>query len=283
MRPYHRFLDFRRRVRRFPPVLPIGVGYFLVLIIIDTFVLHPRAYRSMRSGASEKTRRALLEKIPFALLTAGFRGLTLFGRFFAHRNVDSGQGIEQFGWVSRVMQAFYIWAYYAWNSGCPSTLGQRYGTLIWFNPFSPPFLLSAAIVVGTTVILFHEHRRWPAAPGALALPSHPAAPALGLTEHPHYPSDRYGFIPNVIWAIFLAGGTLWLFRKWSRGGFIAGTAVCLLLFFGTLSFSQGYSGGNTVTLLEQTLRIYGNKSSCQQSSPPPGQRLSRRARLCQSG
>jgi len=123
------------------------------------------------------------------------------------------------------MQAFYVWAYYLWKPWAPFHLSPVYTTLVQFNPNHWPFRLSAALVVGITWLLFWKRRQWP---WAVALwVSHLAllVPALGLTERPHFTSDRYDYLPGLIWAVIIAAA-LWRLRA-RRELLAAGTACAV--------------------------------------------------------
>jgi hypothetical protein len=128
------------------------------------------------------------------------------------------------------MQGFYVWAYYAWKPLLPLNLTPVPMQLYDFNPLAAPFVASAIFVVALTVVLFVMRRRWPVV--LLVWLCHLAllVPMLGLTEHPHFPSDRYGMTVGIGGALLLAG----LFtRAWKnpdlRRALVPGVAILLCL------------------------------------------------------
>jgi tetratricopeptide (TPR) repeat protein len=83
-------------------------------------------------------------------------------------------------------------------------------------------------------------------------------PALGLTEHPHYTSDRYDYIPGLAWALVLAG----LFWKLSARPalLVAGTACALAgaALCAALSFHQLRIWRSTLSLFEHMVTELGD-------------------------
>jgi tetratricopeptide (TPR) repeat protein len=79
-----------------------------------------------------------------------------------------------------------------------------------------------------------------------------------LIEHPHYASDRYSYVPGILWSVFLAA---LLFKLWRQPKtFAAATAVLLALIaiLGTMSVRQTRIWRNSVSLFEYTLAVLGN-------------------------
>src|SRR5205823_3655595 len=99
------------------------------------------------------------------------------------------------------MQAFYIWAHYVWRPLVPGDLAPVYTTLVEFRPMTLPFVASALLVVGVTTVLIWKRREWPVALTLWVAHLVLLAPLIGVTEHPHYPSDRYSYLQGVLWAI----------------------------------------------------------------------------------
>jgi tetratricopeptide (TPR) repeat protein len=85
-------------------------------------------------------------------------------------------------------------------------------------------------------------------------------PALGLTERPHYTSDRYDYLPGLIWAMVVA---LALWKTGLRPGLRRVGVVCtvgLALFWATLSVHQTSVWRDSVTLFTHTLRVLGTNA-----------------------
>jgi tetratricopeptide (TPR) repeat protein len=84
------------------------------------------------------------------------------------------------------------------------------------------------------------------------------AAALGLTEHPHYPSDRYSYVPGILWSVLLAAG---LWKLCCRPGLFVwavGASCVLIAGLGAMSVRQTCIWRDNVSLFEYTLAALGN-------------------------
>jgi protein O-mannosyl-transferase len=237
---------------------PLALGGLVVFVVLDFYPLR-RLDGSWRAWFRHPARRVWVEKAPFLLviLTIALGGL--YARtHHAGTAWPKPPTLEEFGLLSRLMQAFYIWAHYLWKPWVPFHLSPVYTTLVQFETGDWPFVLSAALVVGLTIVMVWNHRRWPVALGAwisyLAL----LVPVLGLTEHPHYPSDRYSYVPGILWSLALAAA---LWGLWARprlfGWTAAGTAVVIVV-LGILSTRQTRVWHDSVSLFKHMLAELGD-------------------------
>jgi tetratricopeptide (TPR) repeat protein len=216
---------------------PIGLGWLAVLVVLDFF---PR--RQFNSGPGWwkdlTARRILRDKIPFIAVTGLVVLTTSIARFNANGLSAGMAGWADFSLAARVAQGAYIWSYFLWKPWMPLDLAPVYSTLIDFSPMDPPFVASLAAVLLISIFLVWQRRQWPL-PLALWI-CHLAVlvPVLGLTEHPHYPSDRYSLLSSLGWSVFLAAG-LWTLRHrpTARLG-AAGLVLAGMAVLSTLSFRQ---------------------------------------------
>lgn len=207
---------------------PIALGYLAVLVALDAVIL-----RRFQGGPGFWRNRenwfVLREKLPFAFVAALVLGVTLVARFNTRAFWAPAATLEEFGVFSRMMQALYVWAYYLWKPLLPSGLAPVYTTLVEFSPTELIFGVSAAIVVIGTGLAWWFRRK---APGLLALwLCHLVllVPMLGLTEHPHYASDRYSYLQGALW---IAGLVVLLARTpglGARRAMLAGVAGLVLV------------------------------------------------------
>jgi Flp pilus assembly protein TadD len=198
-----------------------------------------------------------VEKLPYAGVLLAVLGMTVWARVHFAGTFDPPVSLDQFGWGPRAMQAFYLWAYYLWKPLWPVDLAPVYTTLVWFKPTDPAFVASAVGVMAITVALVWNRRRWPALlawwVGYLVM----LGPVLGLTEHPHYPSDRYSYLATIPWSVLLAGA---LARCWHRlalrsvmlGVLVAASGVAV-----PLSAWQTRTWHDSETLFNHVLRTLG--------------------------
>jgi tetratricopeptide (TPR) repeat protein len=235
---------------------PIGLTFVVVLVVLDFYPL--RRFQSGFAGMwNTAASRVWLEKVPYALVSVLVLVSTVLLRS-SNRRLGPPPSLDQFGIVARFMQACHGWAYFAWKPWLPFHLSPVYTTLFSFNPSAWPFRLSAIFVAVTTALLVCERRRWP---WALALwASHLVllVPMLGLTEHPHCASDRYGYLQGMVWAALLAA-LLW--RLSARPKRVASAAVCaaaLALFWAGLTVRQIGYWRNSVVLFEHIIRELGD-------------------------
>jgi tetratricopeptide (TPR) repeat protein len=234
---------------------PLAFSWALVLLALDWYPL-----RRLEAGAvwwrDARLRGLLREKVPYVLL-GGLVLVTLFAR--ANPSIEWAQpaGGPALGWFGHGMQAFYVWAYYLWRPWAPFHLSPVYTTLIDFNSNNWRFWLSAALVLGSTALVVWKRHRWPWALALWASYLTLLLPALGLTEHPHYTSDRYDYLPGLVWALVLAA-SLWKVSARPRL-FAAGTAcaIALAAFWASLSFEQMRVWRSTTSLFEYMVRELG--------------------------
>ena len=215
---------------------PVAFTWGIVLVILDWYPL--RRFGSGAQGWRDPAaRRIWFEKVPFLLL-----GGLIFTTFLSRMHpagtwaeVAPDKGLHLF---RRSMQALYVWAYYGWKPWAPFHLSPLYLTLLNFNPATWPFLLSAVLVSGTTALLAWNIRRWPCAMALWAGHLVLLVPALGLTEQQHFTSDRYDYLPGLVWAMAIAA-VLW--KMSARPKRLAAGITCatvLAVFWAGLSWRQ---------------------------------------------
>ena len=233
---------------------PIVVVFVAVLVAVDVAVLG--RFRGVEGGwLGAAARRVWWEKLPFLVVAVGLMVPTLVGRLGSKGThlYEGAVGLGEYGVFRRVMQAFYVWAYYAWKPWLPTDLAAVYPTLLGFDPMNGPFVGSALLVVVVTVGLIRLRGRWPGVLAVWLAYLAVTVPVLGLTEFPHYPSDRYAHLPNLAWAVTVAFG---LGAAWARvqvrgvGLAVVGGAT---LVWGALSFWQTPVWNNSISLFEGTL------------------------------
>jgi Tfp pilus assembly protein PilF len=202
---------------------PISLGFVIVPALLDVFLLQ-RLTPSRGSWRDPATRRIWLEKLPFLGVACLVLGITLLLRFNTSEQWARPATLANFGALHRLMQAFYIWAYYVWRPFVPYNLSPVYTTLVSFDPLSPVFLASAGLVCWLTLWLISKRRQWPALLASWLCYLVLLVPVLGLTEHPHYPSDRYSLVVGILWSLLAAGGL----AKWSYPAAKRGAAMLAL-------------------------------------------------------
>jgi tetratricopeptide (TPR) repeat protein len=153
-----------------------------------------------------------------------------------------------------MLQACYIWSYYVWKPWIPFDLSPFYDRLIAFQRADPMMLLSLVFVAGVTIVLLVRRARWPMLFALWLCHLVLLVPVLGLTERPHFSSDRYSLVVSIVWALLLAAA-LFKISQWSRHGFIAmaGTGA-VAAFLAGLSAQQVLIWQNSVALFQHILK-----------------------------
>jgi Tfp pilus assembly protein PilF len=236
---------------------PSTLGLVPLLVILDVYPLR-RFGRGPGRWWNAAALRIWLEKIPFAALALLTVGVGLLARFNPPADWPQPVTLAQFSLFARIMQACYVWAYFLWKPWVPFDLSPVYTTLVQFNPADWPFWLSAAMVVGLTVWLACKWREWP---GVLVLWGSYLVllvPVLGLTEHPHYPSDRYSYLPTMLWSVLLSAGLFKLCR--TPRIFVASAAASIvpIILLGAMSIRQTTNWRDSVSFFECILARLGD-------------------------
>ena len=235
---------------------PFIFAYPAVLLVLDFYLLR-RFGMNKAWWRHSNARRIWLEKLPFLLLS-GLLLVTFYGRLNPSGIWENQELHDQFGWFARTMQAFYVWAYFVWKPLAPFDLSPVYTTLVSFDPSGWPFVTSALFVVGLTYLLFRKRRQWPLVWALWICHLLFLIPALGLTEHPHYASDRYSYVPGILWAALLAGGLLKACHRSKMCAWAIVIVIVLTTSLATMSARQTRTWHDTVTLFEYMIAKLGD-------------------------
>ena len=236
---------------------PLALSYVGILLVLDWY--RPGRPSAPTVSGTARLRAELVDKIPFFAVTALVLGLTLWAR----TNVQAvgwrpPVTLEQFGVVSRFFQACYVWAYYLWKPLLPFHLSPYYTRLLSFQPGDWEFIVSLAVVGLVTASLFWRRRRWPGVWLLWLCHLLVLLPVLGLTEHPHFTSDRYSYLAAVPWSVAVA---VVILRLWPQpilrlaAIFVAGAAIVTA---SALSLAQVSIWRNTEALCLHMLEGLGD-------------------------
>ena len=121
-----------------------------------------------------------------------------------------------------------------------------------------PFCLSATLVASVTVWLAWRWRQWPWALALWAAYLVLLVPVLGLTEHPHYPSDRYSYLPAILWSVLLAAGLLKLRCKPKLFAGSAAVSMVVIALLAGMSIRQTRNWRDSVSFFKCIIARLGN-------------------------
>jgi tetratricopeptide (TPR) repeat protein len=138
-----------------------------------------------------------------------------------------------------------------------------YSVLDNFDPSSWRFSGSVVLVVLLAGMSFALRKRLPALAAGGACYFFLLLPFLGLTNFPHFPVDRYTYLPLLAWTTLIGGGVYWLWRSPVRASRIfTKPVVCLCLLaaivLGVAARRQTAVWQNSVVLYEHILSLLGD-------------------------
>ncbi|HKB91026.1 MAG TPA: hypothetical protein VKC60_10965 [Opitutaceae bacterium] len=200
---------------------PIGVGLVVLPPLIDVAFLMRSESEKIAWWRDPRFHRLLREKIVFVAPALFILALTVQARLQGSASFwGKPPSLAEFTVLARGMQAFYIWAYYVWRPFWLLHFTPAYSTLFEFNPLAPPFILSACFVLVLTGGLILKFRSW-CVPAMFWL-AHLVIliPMLGLTEHPHFASDRYDYFPGMVLTAFLVWAAMKIRGYYQRSGVV---------------------------------------------------------------
>jgi tetratricopeptide (TPR) repeat protein len=224
---------------------PIGLTWPLALLVTEVLLLR-RTQLPLVNWWRRQIVVFALRLLPFLLLSGGLLFLTFYRRAHAAGIWSAPVSLDEFGVLSRVMQAVYIWAHYLWMTLLPFHLSPVYTTLLDFDPLDLPFLMSGVIVLGLTGLLVWKKQRGILLCWLLHLIL--LLPFLGVAEHPHYPSDRYNYLAALPWSVLAAVAIRNLAEQKKRLLMVRFVPFILLVLIGWLSFQQIAHWKNSPTL-----------------------------------
>lgn len=212
---------------------PLGLTLPAALLVLDVYPFRRAKFR-WDFWKDHALRRCVLEKIPMVAIALIVLVLGLMARTFQGGRYRSQLvSLDDFGIFERLMQACYLWVYYAWRPWWPVDLTPVRTELVWFSSWNWEIVASAIGLVVVTAALFFMRRRWPLALSLWLVHLIVLLPVLGWTERPHYPSDRYSTLQGLLWP-FVIALVIWRLgmggRHWKRiKGSAAAAAIIALL------------------------------------------------------
>jgi tetratricopeptide (TPR) repeat protein len=231
---------------------PTAAVFPVILVVLDVYPF--KRLDSIKAWwKSKRVHSVIFEKLIFLAIAVIviIANIVLVSYNFRPAN-HVYVSLAEFGILDRLMQAFYVWAYYLWRPFYPVNLSPLY-TILWkeFNPLSLPFIFSALGIITATSIIFAIRKRYPSLLTAWICYLILLIPALGLNMHPHSTADRYSYAVSMILSVLLAGwmlnvGTV-TFRLFCIG------ITVILIFLGIASNKQISVWHDTPSLMRHIL------------------------------
>ena len=189
----------------------IVVGLPLVLFALD---VHPLRRLGTPGSSATSVARAMAEKIPFVILSAGVSALSI-GILAGQRAISS---LDALGPVQRLALSAYGLAFYLAKTLAPWPLAPLYPMAYPVEPWTAKYLFPAALVTLITVATILAARRWTA--GLIVWVSYALllAPVLGLFQAgPQIAADRYSYLAGLGLALLAGAAVVWAARASARG------------------------------------------------------------------
>ncbi len=175
----------------------LAIALPALLLVIDHYVLG--------RFARERWQRVLLEKLPYAAISAGALVLAFLAKGLTGALAMTG-GIPH-GPVERLIQAGYgLWFYLA-RTLLPTSLSPLYPLERQLVEREPLYLAGAVASLALTLVLIGLRRRWPGLLGAWLAYAVLVAPVVGFTQSgPQLVADRYSYLACMPFALLIAVG-----------------------------------------------------------------------------
>jgi len=236
---------------------PMAVSLPVILLLLDVYPLRRLSAATRESGAISAWR-VVLEKTPFALLSAAMSLVTII----EFTRVGSLQPVERLGVLDRLALTVYPLVFYLWKTLVPTGLSPLYERPPRIAPFAPQFVACAALLLVLATAVLARRKRWPgvAAVGAAYLLL--LLPVVGIMPQGHQlAADRHTYLASVGLAL-LAGAGVWWASQAGAGRRRAVTATALavlvcavLATLGTLTWRQARVWHDSESLWRHALRV----------------------------
>jgi Flp pilus assembly protein TadD len=221
-----------------------ALGYPLVLLTVDLYVLNRRQRATLR--------RLVIEKIPFALLAIAAAMAEWYSRDVA--------SMAEMGLAPRIAIAATAPFVYAWRAIWPVRLSPVYPLPLTPRVELLPLAIGVAGVTAMTAIAWSVRRRRPVILAAWIVYLTLLAPVAGLTPTGVQASaDRYMYVPSVVIAMVVGVGVARLRVDGLMRGFVALTTVGALAALALLTRSQTQYWKDSIALWTRAADVdHGN-------------------------
>jgi tetratricopeptide (TPR) repeat protein len=173
-----------------------------VLFLLDVYPLK-RLPLSPRSWLRPEFRGVILEKFPFLALAVMSGAVALT----AQHATGALKPLDQFDWLSRLLQASLASMFYLYKTFFPFNLSPIYELPVDSGGWFWLCVLSGIAAVFVTVTLVLCARRYPAVLAAWAYYLIVLAPMTGIAQSgPQLVADRYSYLSCLSWPLLVAGG-----------------------------------------------------------------------------
>ena len=174
------------------------MSFFVILTILNVYPL--RRLPSSLSRLFDRTYWPIwFQVIPFAILGVMAAGMAGYAQRSA---LNTMVPLEEWGFMERVVQAFYGLAFYVGKSAWPVNLAALYELPQEISGLGGQYGISILFVFIATVVLIVLRRRLPALAVAGLIYLVLLAPVLGFFQSgPQFVADKYSYVSCIGWAV----------------------------------------------------------------------------------
>ena len=190
-----------------------GMSFFVVLMAVDMMPL--RRVTTLAGWFTRDGLRVLVQKAPFAVIGLATAVLASRAQAVAH----AAKPLEEYGVVSRVVQACYGLWFYVKQTVAPSTHSPLYEIPLELDPLALRFVLSYVFVVVLAGAAVWCWKRARGVTVAIALYVLLISPVLGVLQSgDQFVADRYSYLATIPFAVLLGAGVVVLLRRQEAKG-----------------------------------------------------------------
>lgn len=178
----------------------LGVPLVAVLLVLDVYPL--RRFGGQSGWHSRTVFRALLEKIPYAVLALAAVGLAVWSTA-ADKTYKPEPAVMTF-MLSAFCMMFYVTVTFIPHGLAPYYMRPFRSE---FSSSDPWFVLAVVAAVVVTVVFIVRRRRWPGLLTAWATYLVILLPVVGFVRHGgQLAADRYSYLSCIGWAVLVGAG-----------------------------------------------------------------------------
>ncbi len=210
-----------------------------VLLVLNIYPL-----RRLHGVRDAKSRRVLIEIIPFGVLASGFALLSIVALHPpAQLSVAQKLGVSAYGL-----------AFYVRKTLLPTGLSPLYELPGDIRLTEPRVLEGIGVVLVISALAVVFRRRWPALAAAWAIFFVVTLPMLGVVQNgPQIAADRYTYHSGASLALLVSSSWLAVAPRWRR--VVVGIGAVLLCVLGVLTWQQTAIWHDGGTLWERAVEI----------------------------
>jgi Tfp pilus assembly protein PilF len=233
---------------------PMLVTLPCILLLLDYWPLKRLAVLGSNGGAFGATRRLVIEKIPFFLLSASIS----FVAFWAQNKGGAMVKMEKISFMERLSNAVFSYVSYLEKTFWPANLAVFYP----FEHSLPEWkvLISVFILITITAFAFYFIKKLPFLFTGWFLYLGALIPVIGLVQvGDQSMADRYTYLPSIGIVMMLSWGIPCVFNnEIVRKKILFPAAIMILLLCGVLAWNQCGHWKNSYTLFSHTLEVTKN-------------------------